>query len=104
MLTADLWLFAVSVPLVELFSQELEELVGILFLGGNKVLERLFLRNPEPRQYICSGIAVCRLQSIEILKHVIHSTAQTVRDLAVTALVTIAKIEIPKQRIVQEAL
>jgi hypothetical protein len=101
-LAANLWLLAVAIALVKFLSQELEELVSILFFGGYQILEGLLLRNPEPRQDVSGRVAVGVLESIEILEHIVHGAAQAVRNLAVV--VAIAEVKVTEERVMEEAL
>lgn len=100
MFTSGLRTFAVPVSFVQLLGQELKELVGILLLGGDKVFERLLLGYPECRKNACSSVTISMLQGEELLIHVIHRAAQAVHHLAVTALMAVAKVEVPKKWIV----
>lgn len=95
---------AVAVSLVQLLGQELEELVGILLLGGNKVLKRLLLTYPKAGEDTGCCVAVSVLQSIELLKHVVHCTAEAVGLLAVGARMAITEVEVPENGVVKEAL
>lgn len=101
-LAANLWLLAVAIALVKFLSQELKELVSILFFGGYQILKGLLLRNPEPRQDVSGRVAVGVLESIEILEHVVHGAAQAVRNLAVV--VAIAEVKVTEERVMEEAL
>lgn len=93
-LRADLRPLAVPVPLVQLLGQELEELVRVLLLGGHQVLEGLLLGYPECRKNVGRSVTVRILRRVKFLKHVIHGTAQALREFAVAALVAVAEIEI----------
>lgn len=75
MLTSTLWPFAVAVSLMQFFCQKLEKLMGILLLGRYEILKSFLLRNPKAREDTGRCIPVGAFQSIEILKHVIHSAA-----------------------------
>ena len=76
----------------------------ILLLGGDQVLECFSFADPEPGEDVGCRIAVCVLQSVEVLEHVIHGAAQAVWHFAGAALVAVAEIEIPQHGIVQDAL
>ena len=75
---AYLGLFAVPIALVQLFGEELEELMRILLLGCDKVLECFLLAEPKSRQNIGCRIPVGVLNGIEVLEHIVHGAAQTV--------------------------
>lgn len=89
---------------MEFLSQELKELVSVLFLIAGQLLVGLALGEPETREDVGSRVAGGDLLAVEVLEHVIHGTAQAVLDRAVRILVSVSQIEIPQQRIVHEAL
>lgn len=96
--------FPVAVALMQLLGQELEELVGILLLGGDEVFESLLVADPETGQDISCRVAVRVFDGVEVLEHVVHGAAQAVRNLTTAAGVTVAEVEVTEDGVVQEAL
>ena len=94
MLAPNLGLLPVSVSLVELLSQELEELVCILLLCSDEVLEGFLLRNPKAGQNVGGGVTIGILECVEILEHIVHGTAETMGHITVAALVPIAQVKV----------
>lgn len=103
-LAATLGLLAVAIALVQLLGQELEELMGVLLLVRDEGLKGLVLGNPEARQDVGCRITVGRIAAPEVLKHVVHSAAQTVLNLAGGPGVTIAKVKVLEYGIVDKGL
>ena len=97
MLTANFWPLTITITLMKLLCKELEKFVRVLLLGRDEVLKCLFLRNPKPGKNICRRVAICIFQSVEVLEHVVHSTAQAVGDIAIIALMPVAKVKIAQQ-------
>jgi hypothetical protein len=104
MLATYLGLLAISVALMQLFGEELEELVSVLFLGGDQVVEGFVLADPEAGEDISRCVAICDLRGVKILEHVIHSAAEAVLRVTAPALMSIAEVEVPYQRVMQECL
>ena len=101
-LAARLGAPAVAVALVELFGEELEELVGVLLLCGDEVLKGLLLRDPESRQDVRGRVTVSILDGVEVLEDVVQGAAQAVLGVAVC--VAVAEVKVPEEGVVEEAL
>lgn len=81
-LAANLGLLTVTIALVQLLGEELEELVRVLLLGSNKVLEGFVLGDPEAGEDVGSSVAISHVHTPEVLEHVVHGTAEAVLHLA----------------------
>lgn len=104
MLATYLGLPAISVALMQLLGKKLEELVGILLFGGDEVVEGFVLADPEAGEDVSRCVAVGYLGCVKVLKHVIHGAAEAVLCITATALVSVAKVEISYQGVMQERL
>lgn len=93
-----------AIDLVQLFRQELKELVCVLLLVAGKFLVSLPLREPETGEDIRCGVASSDLLAVEVLKHVVHGAAHAVLDRAVCVLVPVTQVEVPEQGVVHKAL
>lgn len=104
MLTSYLWFLAITVAFMQLLGQELKELVGVLLFSCDKILERLLFAYPETRKDVSGCVTISIFNGVEILKHIVHGTAQTMWCAAAATLVPIAEIVVSQYWVVKEAL
>ena len=67
-------LLVVTIPLVELLGQELEKLVGVLFLCCDQIFKCLLVGNPETGEHVGCRVTVRLLDAVKLLEYVIHGT------------------------------